>query len=178
MKAAITNPRTRPPPARRTGPSADGPPTAGPALPAPRGCTHLKLKQVGRLVARHYEAHVAPTGLHNMQYSLLSHVLKLGPVGLGELAAVMRLDASTLTRNLQPLRERGLLEVRPGADARSRVVRITPAGAALRDDAQKAWKRAQSALNARLGIERVAALHALLDDCMAVMDDDGGPRDD
>ena len=31
----------------------------------PQGCTNLKLKQASRLVARHYETHVAPTGLRN-----------------------------------------------------------------------------------------------------------------
>ena len=138
---------------------------------APRGCTHLKLKQASRTVARHYESHLASTGLRNMQYSLLSHVVVLGPLRAGELAAAMKLDASTLTRNLQPLLDRGLLQVQVGDDARSRIVAVTPAGRELRQEAQRAWKRAQLALNARLGEDRVVALHALLDECMAGMED-------
>ena len=146
----------------------------------PRGCTNLKLKQASRLVARHYEAYVAPTGLRNTQYSLLSHVVKLGPRRAGELAAAMRLDASTLSRNLQPLIERGLIDVSPGKDQRSRVVQASAAGVALRVDAQKAWKRAQLALNQKLGPARVAALHALLDECMDLLepDLDEGSSDD
>ena len=141
---------------------------------APRGCTHLKLKQASRLVARHYEAFVAPTtGLRNMQYSLLSHVVKLGPLRAGELAAVMRLDASTLSRNLQPLVERGLLRLDTDEhDQRSRVASVTPAGLALRAEAQRAWKRAQLALNQKLGPARVVALHALIDDCLALLEND------
>jgi len=53
-----------------------------------------------------------------------------------------------------------------GADARSRVVRATAAGEAQRQTAQKVWKQAQMALNARLGAERIVALHAVLDDCL------------
>ncbi len=141
---------------------------------APKGCTHLKLKQASRLVARHYEGFVAPTGLRNMQYSLLSHVVKLGPLRAGELAAVMRLDASTLSRNLQPLIERGLLRLQPDPkDQRSRVVSVTPEGEALRAEAQRAWKRAQLALNQKLGPARVVALHGLIDECMALLEDDG-----
>jgi len=136
---------------------------------APRGCTNLKLKQAGRLVARHYEAYVAPTGLRSTQYSLLSHVVLLGPLRSGELAAAMKLDASTLSRNLAPLVERGLVEVTPGDDLRSRVVAASAAGVALRGEAQKAWKHAQLALNQKLGSDKVAALHALLDDCMALL---------
>jgi DNA-binding MarR family transcriptional regulator len=138
-------------------------------LPPPRGCTNLKLKQASRLVARHYEGFVAPTGLKATQYSLLSHIVALGPLRAGELAAAIRVDPSTLSRNLQPLVEHGWAQVKPGPDSRSRIVEATAAGHELRRTAQRAWKRAQLALNERLGIERAAALHALLDDCMALL---------
>ena len=82
----------------------------------------------------------------------------------------MRLDASTLTRNLQPLIAQGWLRQGPGDDARSRLVEATEAGRAKRTEAQRAWKQAQLALNARLGSERVAALHALLEECIARLD--------
>lgn len=143
-----------------------------PALaPALRGCTNLKLKQASRLVARLYEAQVGPTGLHKTQYSLLSHVVKLGPVAAGELARHMRLDASTLSRNLQPMLAAGWIEIATGDDGRQRIVSATAAGAALRAEAQRAWKRAQVGLNERLGAERVAALHQLLDDLVACLED-------
>lgn len=142
----------------------------------PQGCTNLKLRELGRVVTRHYDAYVAPTGLKNSQYSLLSHVVVLGPVRPGELASRMRLDASTLTRNLQPLVAAGWVEQGPGDDARSRSVVATEAGRAKRAEAQRAWKQAQLALNARLGNERVAALHALLDECLAALED--GETDD
>src|SRR5262245_36605313 len=83
----------------------------------PRGCTNLKLRQLSRAVTRHYDGFVARTGLKNTQYSLLSHVVLLGPIQPAELARRMKLDASTLTRNLQPLVHRGWVEVGPGADA-------------------------------------------------------------
>ncbi len=137
--------------------------------PAPRGCTNLKLKQASRLVSRHYEAFVGPTGLKATQYSLLSYVVKLGPLRAGELAAAMRLDASTLSRNLQPLIDKAWVRVHAGDDARSRIVEATDAGRALRAQAQKAWKRAQLALNDKLGAARVLALHDLLDECMALL---------
>jgi DNA-binding MarR family transcriptional regulator len=148
-------------------------PTAPSGEAAPVGCTNLKLRQASRLVTRHYEHHVRATGLRITQYSLLSHVVKLGPVRAGELAAAMQLDASTLTRNLQPLLDQGWVTLRAvDADARARVVEATPAGAELRAQAQRAWKRAQLALNDRLGAERVARLHTLLAECIAELDDE------
>jgi DNA-binding MarR family transcriptional regulator len=146
---------------------------AGSSAAGPQGCTNLKLRQLGRMVGRHYEAFVAPTGLKGTQYSLLSHVVKLGPLRAGELAAAMQLEASTLTRNLQPLLRDGLLVMQPDPeDARSRLVVATPAGHELRAKAQRAWKQAQLALNDQLGVVRVAALHLLLDECRALLDDE------
>jgi DNA-binding MarR family transcriptional regulator len=142
-------------------------PASAAANPAqPRGCTNLKLRQLSRAVTRHYDAYVARTGLRNTQYSLLSHVVLLGPIQPVELARRMKLDASTLTRNLQPLLAQGWLEVGPGADARSRSISATPAGRAKRAEGQRAWKQAQLALNERLGDARVARLHELLDACL------------
>ena len=144
----------------------------------PRGCTNFKLRQLSRAVSRHYDAYVAPTGLKTTQYSLLSHVVLLGPIKPSELAARMTLDASTLTRNLQSLVAQGWVTLGPGGDARSRLVEATDEGRAKRAEAQKAWKQAQLALNARLGHERVAAVHALVDDCLALLEtDDAGEED-
>src|SRR5436309_14872327 len=94
----------------------------------PRGCTNLKLRQLSREVTRHYDAYVARAGLKNTQYSLLSHVVLLGPIKPSDLAARMHLDASTLTRNLQPLIAQGWATQGPGDDARSRLVDATDAG--------------------------------------------------
>ncbi|WP_175781749.1 MarR family winged helix-turn-helix transcriptional regulator [Burkholderia anthina] len=137
----------------------------------PTGCTNLKLRQLTRIVTRHYDHYVAETGLKNTQYALLSYVVKLGPIQPGDLARHMQMDASTLTRNLQPLTTQGYLEIRAGKDARSRLVEATAAGRTKQAEAQRAWKAAQIALNERLGEGRVAALHELLDGCIACLDE-------
>ncbi len=144
----------------------------------PQGCTNLKLHQLARRVARLYEGDMRALGLRNKQYSLLSHVVKLGPIGQAALAAKMELDPSTLTRNLQPLVASGWVRVEPGADARSHLVVATAAGRALREQAQKGWKRSQTALNQRLGLERVVQLHTLVDECLALLDDAEGHPDE
>src|SRR6476620_5694367 len=73
------------------------------ALLKTQGCTNLRLRQLMRRVARHYDLEIAKAGLKGTQYSLLSHVLKLGPLRPGDLARGMQINASTLTRNLKPL---------------------------------------------------------------------------
>ena len=145
----------------------------------PQGCTNLKLRQLMRRVAQLYDAEVGKTGLRGTQYSLLSYVVKLGPVRPVDLARGMKLEASTLTRNLKPLVDAGLLVMEPGPDARSRLVSATQAGKDKRLEAQRRWRVAQESLNQRLGSRRVVALHALLDECQDLLADlpEGDPHD-
>ena len=152
-----------------TDPSTLDPVAQHVASALPQGCTNFKLRQLMRRVASHYDAEMAKCGLKTTQYSLLSHVLKLGPIRPGDLAVAMKMDASTLTRNLRPLVDAGWVTLEAGADARSRLVHITGAGLDKRAQAQRSWKVAQLALNDSLGVERVVALHALVDDSLALL---------
>lgn len=136
----------------------------------PQGCTNLKLRQLGRMVTRHYDHYLAAVGLKNTQYALLSHVVKLGPIRPSDLARRMQMDASTLTRNLQPMAAQGWLTIGKGEDARSRLIAATHEGQEMRVKGQRAWKEAQLALNGLLGVERVFALHELLDSSIATLD--------
>lgn len=135
----------------------------------PQGCTNLKLRQLMRRVAQHYDAEVGKTGLRGTQYSLLSYVCKLGPIRPGDLAAAMKVDASTLSRNLKPLIAAGWLSLEAGDDGRSRVVNATPAGREKRTLAQRRWRVAQEDINRILGAQRVVALHALIDEAMDLL---------
>ena len=137
----------------------------------PQGCTNLKLRQLMRRVARLYDAEMVDLGLKGTQYSLLSYVVKLGPIRPVDLAQAMNVDASTLSRNLRPLIAAGWITQEAGADARSRVVQATDAGRAKRAEAQRRWRVAQESLNATLGPQRVIALHALIDEAMAALDE-------
>lgn len=135
----------------------------------PQGCTNLQLRKLMRQMTRHYDAKMAASGLKTTQYSLLSTVLRLGPVRPSDLAATLKMDPSTLTRNLKPLTTAGWVEVAAGADARSRAVTITAAGRAKRAEAQRHWRAAQDSLNQTLGVHRVVALHALIHESLALL---------
>jgi DNA-binding MarR family transcriptional regulator len=148
-----------------------------PAAPAvkPQGCTNLKLRQLMRRIASHYDAELGKTGLKTTQYSLLSYVVKLGPIRAVDLAAQMKMSSSTLSRNLLPLVAGGWLVMSPGADARSRLINATPEGQAKRTEAQRRWRVAQEAINQTLGLDRVLALHALIDESMDLLNPGGDP---
>ena len=139
------------------------------AAALPTGCTNFKLRQLTRRVSMHYDAEIGKAGLKTTQYSLLSHVLKLGPLRPGELARAMTMDASTLTRNMKPLVNAGWIALDAGSDARSRLVSITDAGRDKRTEAQRHWKAAQDSVNQLLGVQRVQALHSLVDESLGLL---------
>ena len=143
--------------------------TPKPAAAKLQGCTNFKLRQLTRRVTQHYDAELAQVGLRTTQYSLLSHVLKLGPIRPGALAQAMKMDASTLTRNLRPLQAAGWVEHAGGVDGRSRLISITQSGRDKRQEAQRHWKAAQGSLNRLFGVPRLLRLHTLIDEAMDLM---------
>jgi DNA-binding MarR family transcriptional regulator len=147
------------------------------AAGGPSGCSSLKARQLSRRISQQFDCQVGQAGLKTTQYSLLSHVVRLGPVSPGALAAQMEMDASTLSRNLQPLVAQGWVQIGPAADnRRSRLVSATESGRAKRVEAQREWKRAQAAFNQQMGAERVHRLHALIDECLALMNEQPDPQ--
>jgi DNA-binding MarR family transcriptional regulator len=132
------------------------------------GCTCFKLRRLTRRVTQHYDRALAPAGLRVTQFSLLSALARDSRDGIpmSELADMLDLERTTLTRNVAPLAERRWVEVVGGADARSRDVRITAAGRAAREEAIPHWRAAQEGLVQLLGKGRTALLHELLDDTL------------
>lgn len=64
------------------------------------------------------------------------------------------MDRSTLTRNLRPLIERGLVKTTDSKDGRTKSVGLTNKGRQALCDAVPYWKTAQDGVVSRLGDER------------------------
>lgn len=139
-------------------------------MAAPRGCTSFRLRSLARLVGRRYDARMAAVDLKTTQYSLLSALWRKGPMRAADLAAVLALEASTLTRNVDPLIRAGWVEATVGADRRTRVLALTAAGLAHRRAAKAEWLAAQTDIEALLGPALVGELHRLLDHCRDVLE--------
>jgi DNA-binding MarR family transcriptional regulator len=137
--------------------------TASAPAALPRGCTNFKLRQLLRRVSLVYDHAMAECGLKITQYSLLTHIEKLGPITQTDLAKAMGMDSSTLSRNLRPLESAGWVAVYAGDDARSHALSLTTSGRKKRTQAQTLWKRAQLQLNETVGVDDVIALHILID---------------
>ena len=130
------------------------------------GCTCFKLRSLSRRVTQLYDQFLAPSGLRVTQYSLIAHARRRGEAvapTVSELAQALVTDRTTLTRNLRPLVEAGLVAVGNGADARSKAVTVTAAGEAAYQGARPLWRLAQARMDQLAGVERLNDLHVLIE---------------
>jgi DNA-binding MarR family transcriptional regulator len=128
------------------------------------GCTCFKLRRLSRRVTAVYDRALAETGMRVTQYTLLVQLRRAEQISMSELAELLDMDRTTLTRNLKALIELRWVEVKPAKDdARVRLVRITDAGIAQLRSARAYWQRAQDEVKATIGPANLAGLHELLD---------------
>ncbi len=120
----------------------------------PVNCTCFGLRKAARAVTQMYDRALKPTGLRTTQFSLLAVAERAGPRGMAELAEQLVMDRTTLTRNLKPLLDRGLLESVAGADRRRRPIAITTEGRAALTEALPYWREAQAQIAGSLGRSR------------------------
>jgi DNA-binding MarR family transcriptional regulator len=103
-------------------------------------CLCLSVHRAARTLARRFDAALAPFGISHGQYSLLMSLNRPDAPRLGDAAAFLAMDRTTLTANLKPLERRGLVEIRPDPeDRRSRRLYLTRAGHALLKQTFPVW---------------------------------------
>jgi DNA-binding MarR family transcriptional regulator len=130
----------------------------------PSVCTCSRLRRASRAITQLYDDALAPAGLRTTQFGLLRTLARHETMTISSLAADLLLDRTALSRNLDPLVERGLVEVATGIDLRTRQVTMTAAGKRALAVAEPHWADAQREVSRRVGKQRLAELYTLLED--------------
>lgn len=123
-------------------------------------CAHLR--RAAGAMTRFYDQTMAPSGLTISQYVLLRSLTRLGSSSITTLALQMRLDRSTLARNLRPLLRMAYVEDMSQPGARDCELRVTSKGAAALAAAHPLWQDAQRMMKERIGEENLSAFWAAL----------------
>lgn len=117
-----------------------------------RTCACFNFRKASRSVTQLFDQILAPTGLRSTQLVILITTQLLGRSSIARLARELVMDRSTLTRNLKPLMNMGLLQfAQEGGKQKSVEVTIEGQAALLR--AAPYWTQAQSQLVNRFGEE-------------------------
>src|SRR5260370_28828067 len=93
-------------------------------------CLCHKARMASRVITRAYDEALRPMGLRATQVAVLAAVGARGALSIKSLADSLEMERTTLTRNLRPLEEQGLVAIAPEARHRSRMLTLTSAGKA------------------------------------------------
>jgi DNA-binding MarR family transcriptional regulator len=116
---------------------------ASPDISACRGCYCLSARKTARALTRLYEERLRPYGLRATQFSILAALTLKGPTVVGDLADVLGLDRTTLTRSAGLLERKHWVTRGQSNDAREHVLQVTEAGREKLEAAFPAWREAQ-----------------------------------
>jgi DNA-binding MarR family transcriptional regulator len=123
-----------------------------------RDCISVRLRLLNRVVTNLYDDALRPLGLKVSQLNILVVTAKLGLAQPAKVCDLLKLDTSTLSRNVERMRGRGWLEIVPAEDAREQPFRLTVQGTRLLHRAFPTWKRAQKKATELLGEDGLALL--------------------
>jgi DNA-binding MarR family transcriptional regulator len=121
-------------------------------------CAGFSVRRAARAVANLYDEVLAPCGLRGTQFTLLNAIAVAGRPTITRLADLLLMDRTTLTRNLKPLAQQGLVRISSGQDRRAKDLTLTPAGVKTMRRALPLWEKAQHTVETRLGQARLARL--------------------
>src|SRR3954462_736058 len=126
-------------------------------------CLGVRGRTLNRAVTALYDEALRPHGLRAGQLNLLVAVARMGTARPGDLCRFLRMEKSTLSRDVELMRRNGWLEVDESSDKRARPLRISAQGRALLEGVVPAWRQAQERAGAMLGAEATAVLGRAVD---------------
>jgi DNA-binding MarR family transcriptional regulator len=115
-----------------------------------KACLCLHVQRAARALARHFDDVFRPMVQTSGQFTQLMSLNRPAPT-IGETAAFLAMDRTTLTAMLKPLERRKLVAVKPDPeDRRSRRLELTPAGRAMLAKAYPVWCEAHGEIEAEV----------------------------
>jgi DNA-binding MarR family transcriptional regulator len=125
-------------------------------------CIGFRIRMLNRVITSIYDDALAKAGVKTPQFNVLVAVSNRSEMRPSELAKILAMDESTLSRNVDRMCAKGLLRLNPDDDRRSHRITITAKGSAIIDQAFPAWEKAQEEASRLLGAGGVAALRTAL----------------
>jgi DNA-binding MarR family transcriptional regulator len=109
-------------------------------------CACANVRRAARAISQVYDEELRATGLRPTQLTLLQALQIGGTLSQNELAEVLFIDSTTLSRSMRPLIDAGWVAAKPGSDKRERRYSLTAAGEKKIKLVTPPWQRAQRRL--------------------------------
>jgi DNA-binding MarR family transcriptional regulator len=124
-------------------------------------CIAVRVRLINRVITSLYDEALRPYGIRVSQGNILVVVARMGEARPAEVGRVLRLERSTLSRDVEVMKQAGWLESDPPGGGRNQVLRVTPEGLRLLADSYPAWEKAQAEARELLGEGGVEAIRRI-----------------
>lgn len=114
--------------------------------------TCFNLRKATRVVTQLFDDKLCPSGVRATQFSILWVIGGAQSAPINDLARKLVMDRTTLTHNLKPLEQQGLIESKPGEDRRTRYVALTAQGRNTLEQVLPLWQETQAEVVEQLGM--------------------------
>ncbi len=114
-------------------------------------CIAVRMRMLNRVVTNIFDEALRPLELKVSQLNILVATARMGIARPAEVCDRLKLDTSTLSRNVERMKANGWLEVVPDEDGRAQPFRLTAKGNRLLQRAKPKWEQAQSEATKLLG---------------------------
>lgn len=122
-------------------------------------CLCALIRKAGRVMTKQYDGFLRSTGLRITQYSMLVNIKRHPEVTVSDLSTLLRMDQTTVTRNLKVLEKLNYISIFPDEkDQRIRKIHITDFGSEKIEKTRPSWETAQRKVTQGLGIQKTEAL--------------------
>lgn len=124
-----------------------------------RDCIAVRVRLLNRVVSKVYDDALRPLGIKTSQLNILVATAQLGLARPAEIGLSLKMDISTVSRNVDRMRTKGWIEVVDDEfDGRAHQFLLSEAGRQLLEKALPAWEKAQERAGKLLGPPALAGL--------------------
>ena len=124
-------------------------------------CIAVRVRLINRVITALYDESLRPHGVRVSQGNILVVVAKRGGARPAEVCRMLRIEKSTLSRDVELMKRAGWLESEPPDGGRNQTLRVTPEGLKLLEKVQPAWEKAQAEARSLIGDAGADALHQI-----------------
>lgn len=124
-------------------------------------CIAVRVRLINRVITGLYDEALRPFELRISQANILAAIAKMGEARPAEVSRILRIEKSTLSRDVELMKQNGWVKSDPPTGGRSQTVRLTTEGQKLLVEIRPSWEKAQTEAKLLIGQDGEAALHQM-----------------
>ncbi len=114
-------------------------------------CLATRVRLLNRTITGIYDDALRPLGMTSGQMTMLVVIARQRPVSPGRVASVLKMEKSTVSRNIDRMHSNGWVTVSPGETDRTQCVSLSAKGRRLFAKSLPLWETAQAQAESLLG---------------------------